>query len=44
MFGQGMVPKENFLTHSTQFVFFMKRLVPGDVGMVAINILGESPV
>ena len=34
MFGLGMVPKEGFLAYSTQFIFFIIRLVPGNVVMV----------
>ena len=34
MFGLGMVPKEGFLAYSTQFIFFIIGLVPGNVVMV----------
>ena len=34
MFGLGMVPKEGFLAYSTQFIFFIISLVPGNVVMV----------
>ena len=43
-FGLGMAPKENFLAYSTQFVFLMIRLVPGNVFMVAIDICRKSPI
>ena len=33
-----MVPKENILTYSTQFVFFITKVVPGNVVMVAIDM------
>ena len=36
IFGLGMTPKENFLDYSTQFIFLIIRLVPGNVVMVAI--------
>ena len=47
MFGLGMVPKESFLAYSTQFMFSIIRLVPGNVVTVAIdmcekNLLRES--
>ena len=42
MFGLGMVSKEGFLTYSTQFIFLIMRLVPGNVVMVAIDMYGKS--
>ena len=44
MFGLGRTPKENFLTYSTQFIFLIIRLVPGNVVMVAIDMCGKSPI
>ena len=44
MFGLGMVPKEGFLAYSTQFIFLIIRLVPGNVVMVAIDMCGKSPI
>ena len=44
MFGLGMVSKEGFLTYSTQFIFLIMRLVPGNVVMVAIDMYGKSPI
>ena len=44
MFGLGMVPKEVFLAYSTQFIFLIIRLVPGNVVMVAIDMCGKSPI
>ena len=44
MFGLGIVPKETFLMYSTQFVFLIIRLVPGNVVLVAIDICGKSPI
>ena len=44
MFGLGIAPKETFLAYSTQFVFLIIRLVPGNVVMVAIDMCGKSPI
>ena len=44
MFGLGMVPKEGFLAYSTQFIFLIIRLVPGNVVVVAIEMCEKSPV
>ena len=44
MLGLGMAPKENFLAYSTQFIFLMIRLVPGNVVLVAIDMCGKSPI
>ena len=44
MFGLGMVPKEVFLAHSTQFIFLIIRLVHGNVVMVATDTCGKSPI
>ena len=44
MFGVAMVPKENFLAYSTQFVFLTIRLVSGNVVMFAIDMCGKSPI
>ena len=44
MVGLGMVPKEVFLAYSTQFIFLIIRLVPGNVVMVAIDMCGKSPI
>ena len=43
MFRLGIVPKETFLTYSTQFVFLVIRLVPGNVVMAAIDMCGKTP-
>ena len=39
----GIAPKEIFLAYSTQFVFLIIRLVPGNVVMVAIDMCWKSP-
>ena len=45
IFGLGMfAPKETFLTYSTQFVFLIIRLVPGNLVMVANDMCGKSPI
>ena len=44
MFGLDIASKENFLAYSTQFIFFIIRLVPGNVVMVAIDMCGKSPI
>ena len=44
MFGLGMTPKENFLAYSTQFIYLIIRLVPGNVVMVTIDMCGKSPI
>ena len=44
MFGLGIAPKETFLAYSTQFVFLIIRLVPGNVVMVAIDMCRKSPI
>ena len=44
MFGLGMVPKEGFLAYSTQFIFSIIRLAPGNMVMVATNMCGKSPI
>ena len=44
MFGLGMVPKEVFPAYSTQFIFLIIRLVPGNVVMVATDMCGKSPI
>ena len=44
MFGLDIVSKENFLAYSTQFIFLVIRLVPGNVVMVAIDMCGKSPI
>ena len=44
MFRLGMLPKEVFLAYSTQFIFFVIRLVLGNVGMVAIDMGEKSPM
>ena len=43
MFGLGMVPKEVFLTYSTQFTL-LRRFLPGKVVMVAFAMCGKSPI
>ena len=37
MFGLGMALKENFLAYSTQFIFLIIRIIPGNAVMVVIN-------
>ena len=44
MLGLGMVPKEVFLAYSTQFIFLIMRLVPGNVVMVATDMCGKIPI
>ena len=44
MFALGIVPKEVFLTYSTQFISLIITLVPGNVVMVAIDKCGKSPI
>ena len=44
MFGLGMVPKESFLAYSTQFIFLIIRLVPGNMVTAAIEMCGKSPI
>ena len=44
MFGLGMVPKEVFLAYSTQFIFWIIRLVSGNMVMVATDMCGKSPI
>ena len=44
MFGLGMVLEEDFLVYSTQFIFLIIRLVPGNVFMVAFDVCRKSPV
>ena len=44
MFGIVMVPKEDFLAYSTQFIFLIIRLLPGNVVMVATDMCGKSPI
>ena len=44
MFGLGIVPKEVFLAYSTQFIFLIIRLIPGNVVMVAIDMCRKSPI
>ena len=44
MFGLGMGPKETFLVYSTQFIFLIIRIVPGNVVMVAIYIFGKRRI
>ena len=43
MFGQGMVMKDDFLVYSIYPVFLIKRLVPGNVVMVATDMCGKNP-
>ena len=44
MFGLAMVPKEGFLAYSTQFIFLIVRLVPGNVILITIDMSGKSPI
>ena len=43
MFRLGMVPKEVFLAYSTQFIFWIIRLVLGNMVMVATDMCVKSP-
>ena len=43
MFGLGMMPKEVFLAYSTQFIFLIIKLVPGNVVMVATDMCEKAP-
>ena len=42
MLGLGMEPNEGFFTYSSQFIFLIMILVPGNMVMVAIDICGKS--
>ena len=44
VFGLGIEPKQNFLGYSTQFIFLIIRLVPGNVVIAAIDMCGKSPI
>ena len=44
MLGLGMASNENFLPYSTQFIFLIIKLVPGNVVMVAIDMCRKSPI
>ena len=44
MFGLGIAPKETFLAYSTQFMFSIIRLVPGNVVIVSTDMCGKSPI
>ena len=44
MFGLGMVLKEGFLAYSTQFIFFIIGLVPGNLVKVATDMCGKSSI
>ena len=44
MLGLDIVPKENFLVYSTQFIFLVIILVPGNVVMVTVDMCGKSPI
>ena len=44
MLGLGMASNENFLPYSTQFIFLIIKLVPGNVVMVATDMCGKSPI
>ena len=44
MFALDMVQKEGFLAYSTQFIFLIIRLAPGNLVMVAIDMCGKSPI
>ena len=44
MFVLGIAPKETFPAYSTQFVFLIIRLVPGNLAIVAIDMCGKSPI
>ena len=39
-----MASKKGFLAYSTQFIFLIIRLVPGNVVMVAIDMCGKSTI
>ena len=42
IFGLGMASKEYFLANSTEFIFLIIRLVPGNVVMVTIDMYEKS--
>ena len=44
MFRLGIAPKETFLMYSTQFVFLIIRLVPGNVVLVAIDMCAKRQI
>ena len=44
MFGLGIAPKDTFLAYSTQFIFLIIGLVPGNVVMVAIDMCGKNSI
>ena len=44
MFELAMMLKDNFFAYSTQFIFLIKRFVPGNVVMVAFDMGGMSPI
>ena len=44
IFGLGMTSKENFFAYSTQFIFLIIRLVPGNVVMVTIYMCWKNPI
>ena len=44
MLGLDIVSKENFLVYSTQFIFLVIILVPGNVVMVTVDMCGKSPI
>ena len=44
MFGLAMMLKENFFAYWTQFVFLIKKFVPENVVMVALDMCRTSPI
>ena len=44
MFELGMALKENFPAYSTQFIYLIIRLVPGNVVLVAIDMCEKIPI
>ena len=43
MFGLAMAPKENFLAYSTQFIFLITRLVPGNLIWSPLTFAERAP-
>ena len=44
MFGLAMMLKDNFFDDSAQFIFLIKRFVPGNAAMVPLDMDGTSPI
>ena len=44
IFGLDMAPNENFFAYSTQYIFLIIRIVPGNVVMVATDMYGKRSI